>query len=217
MICRRRRRHRLHELHASLPQDPRFCAAPLQPLSLSLSLSLSVCLSLRYRDMYTANEGGDPPPPAASIYEKAISITSMSKCYGIPGARIGAGGGGGAAHRASRRPASRPARQPACYVSAIAPAPPRPAPSPSPPPPPRYYCRSAWFPFSHSVTAYHHHHHHLDEMWRVRAALIIGERLSPHRGGGVWHVRRDGPPSYMMSIPTPTPSSQAGSRAAAHT
>ena len=38
-----------------------------------------------YREMYLEN----PPPPAATLYDKAISITSMSKCYGIPGCRIG--------------------------------------------------------------------------------------------------------------------------------
>ena len=31
----------------------------------------------------------NPPPAACTLYDKAISITSMSKCYGIPGCRIG--------------------------------------------------------------------------------------------------------------------------------
>ena len=38
-----------------------------------------------YREMYLE----DPPPAACTLYDKAISITSMSKCYGIPGCRIG--------------------------------------------------------------------------------------------------------------------------------
>lgn len=39
-----------------------------------------------YRDMTYLT---DPPPAACTLYDKAISITSMSKCYGMPGARVG--------------------------------------------------------------------------------------------------------------------------------
>ena len=35
--------------------------------------------------MYIENK----PPAACTIYDKAISITSMSKCFGLPGCRIG--------------------------------------------------------------------------------------------------------------------------------
>ncbi|MGH9708016.1 MAG: aminotransferase class I/II-fold pyridoxal phosphate-dependent enzyme, partial [Candidatus Acidiferrales bacterium] len=38
-----------------------------------------------YRDLHR----GDPPPLAASLSERAISVSSLSKAYGLPGIRMG--------------------------------------------------------------------------------------------------------------------------------
>ncbi len=44
---------------------------------------------LLFDETYRELEFDKPLPPAASLSPKAISISSMSKCYGLPGIRIG--------------------------------------------------------------------------------------------------------------------------------
>ncbi|MFE3737806.1 aminotransferase class I/II-fold pyridoxal phosphate-dependent enzyme [Streptomyces sp. NPDC059134] len=48
-------------------------------------LGVPLLVDETYRDL----SYGTPPPPAASLSEQAISISTMSKCYGLPGLRIG--------------------------------------------------------------------------------------------------------------------------------
>ena len=62
------------------PFQRRRCSAPNVPACLSFTPTPAL-RQCRYLE--------NPPPPACTLYDKAISITSMSKCYGIPGCRIG--------------------------------------------------------------------------------------------------------------------------------
>ena len=57
----------------------------LKLIDLAESNDFYLLLDETYRELYF----GKPPPPAASLSSKAISISSMSKAYGLPGIRIG--------------------------------------------------------------------------------------------------------------------------------
>jgi aspartate/methionine/tyrosine aminotransferase len=54
-----------------------------------IELAESRRIHLIFDETYRQLAFGDPLPAAASLSEFAISITSMSKCYGLPGIRIG--------------------------------------------------------------------------------------------------------------------------------
>lgn len=57
----------------------------LKLIDLAESNNFYLLLDETYHELYF----GKPPPPAASLSSKAISISSMSKAYGLPGIRIG--------------------------------------------------------------------------------------------------------------------------------
>lgn len=57
----------------------------LRVIGLAESKNFYLLVDETYRELYF----GKPPPPAASLSSKAISISSMSKAYGLPGIRIG--------------------------------------------------------------------------------------------------------------------------------
>lgn len=57
----------------------------LELIDLAESNNFYLLLDETYREL----DFGKPPPPAASLSSKAISISTMSKAYGLPGIRIG--------------------------------------------------------------------------------------------------------------------------------
>lgn len=71
------------------PNNPTGSVISEQSLREVLQLVESHGAYLLHDETYRELSFGKPPPPAATLSDRAISMTTMSKAYGLPGIRIG--------------------------------------------------------------------------------------------------------------------------------
>jgi aspartate/methionine/tyrosine aminotransferase len=71
------------------PHNPTGATIPLSDLEEIIRLIESHGSVLLFDETYREMHVGDPLPPAASLSESVVSVSSLSKTYGVPGVRMG--------------------------------------------------------------------------------------------------------------------------------